>query len=59
VGSARAPRQIGLFDGNGLRKYDFIRGAWTREKGPGSAPEPMDEDTAVVRAWESYALGLR
>ncbi len=59
VGTPLTPRQIGLFDERGLRKYDFTSGAWTRERSPGAAPEPMDEDPAVVHAWESYALGLR
>jgi len=59
VGGPRTPRQIGLFDEHGLRKYDFIKGEWTRERSPGMAPEPMDEDPAVVHAWESYALGLK
>lgn len=59
VGGPRAPRQIGLFDEHGLRKYDFIKGVWTREDLPGSEPRPMDEDPAVIHAWESYALSLR
>jgi hypothetical protein len=59
VGSPVAPRQIGLFDAHGLRKYDFSKDAWTREDGRGSAPREMGEDPAVIHAWESYALGLR
>jgi len=58
VGEPRSPRQVGLYDEHGLRKYDFIRGAWSREDGPGSEPRPMDEDPQVIRAWESYVLGL-
>jgi arylsulfatase A-like enzyme len=58
VGEARAPRQVGLFDEHGLRKYDFARGVWTREDGPGEEPRAMEEDPAVIRAWESYALSL-
>jgi hypothetical protein len=58
VGTARTPRQIGLFDEHGLRKYDFRRGEWTREANYGSDPEEMGEDVEVVRAWESYALQL-
>lgn len=57
VGSAVAPRQIGLFDEKGLRKYDFMKGAWTRADGPGSTPRAMDRDEEVIHAWESYALG--
>ncbi len=59
VGGTRSPRQIGLFDEHGLRKYDFVKDEWTREDGPGSEPRPMEEDPAVVHAWESYALGLK
>ena len=59
VGGPRSPRQIGLFDEHGLRKYDFARGEWTREDGPGSEARPMEEDPAVVRAWESYVLSLQ
>ncbi len=59
VGEPRSPRQIGLFDEHGMRKYDFIKGVWTREDGPGAPPRPMDADPAVVHAWESYALSLR
>ncbi|MCK6459679.1 MAG: sulfatase-like hydrolase/transferase [Planctomycetes bacterium] len=56
VGGPVAPRQIGLFDATGLRKYDFSKDAWTREDGPGGEPRRMDEDPAVIHAWESYAL---
>ncbi|MFI5403562.1 MAG: sulfatase-like hydrolase/transferase [Planctomycetota bacterium] len=59
VGGARSPRQIGLFDEHGLRKYDFIADAWTREDRPGAPPRPADEDPAVIHAWESYAWSLR
>jgi hypothetical protein len=59
VGGPRTPRQIGLFDQHGLRKYDFIKGVWTREAGPGAPPLPMDPDPAVIHAWESYVLGLK
>ncbi len=56
VGGPVAPRQIGLFDATGLRKYDFSKDRWTREDGPGKEPRAMDEDPAVIHAWESYAL---
>jgi Sulfatase len=59
VGGPVAPRQIGLFDKHGLRKYDFMKDAWTREDGPGSEPRTTDADPAVIHAWESYALGAR
>jgi hypothetical protein len=59
VGGPVAPRQIGLFDEHGLRKYDFMKDAWTREDGPGSEPRTTDADPAVVHAWESYALAAR
>jgi hypothetical protein len=59
VGGTRSPQQIGLFDADGLRKYDFVRGTWSREGAPGAEAVPMAEDAAVVRAWESYLLGLR
>jgi membrane-anchored protein YejM (alkaline phosphatase superfamily) len=59
VGEGRTPRQIGLFDAEGLRKYDFIRSEWSREGASGGESRPIEEDVDVVRAWESYALGLR
>jgi len=58
VGEPGMPREIGLYDEHGLRKYDFIRDEWSREDAPGAEPRPMEEDPEVVRAWESYALGL-
>lgn len=59
VGGPASPRQIGIFDEHGLRKYDFIKDAWMREVAPGALPRPMDEDPEVVSAWESYALDVK
>jgi len=54
LGGAHNPRQVGLFDDTGLRKYDFTRGAWTWQGAPGAASLAIDEDLEVIHAWESY-----
>jgi len=56
LGNPLHPRQIGLFDENGLRRYDFIRGLWTHQEKTGVAPVAADEDPTVIQAWESYRV---
>jgi hypothetical protein len=55
LGGPGSPREIGLFDAHGLRKYDFRHGAWLRQPGPATPFEQMAEDEAVVHVFESYA----
>jgi hypothetical protein len=59
LGGPSSPRQVGLFDASGLRKYDFLRGAWLEQKGPGAPFRRAKADPAVIHAWESYALTPR
>jgi arylsulfatase A-like enzyme len=56
LGGPNSPREIGLFDAGGVRKYDFLEGTWLRQRGPGAPFAPIAQDHAVIHAWESYAM---
>ncbi len=54
----RKPMQLGLFNEQGLIRYDFRDSSWRRQAEYGAEPAPSPPYPRLIHLWESYLLLL-